>query len=143
MPHAMYHRVPCSQKLAAVPTNQDLPEYRTNWPRVRWCARVVPLRPRACGGSGAGFGVQEREQKYSGGARARASGHLYHRTGERICVQLPSGGCKPSRKASSSYFKYMAVRSTSAGFYTFEIVRSVYEMRTGDGPSYLAVSSAT
>jgi hypothetical protein len=44
MPHAMYHRVPCSQKLAAVPTNQDLPEYRTNWPRVRWCVGVVWCR---------------------------------------------------------------------------------------------------
>ena len=41
MPHVMYHRVPCSQKLAAVPTNQDLPEYRTTWPRVRWCVGVA------------------------------------------------------------------------------------------------------
>jgi hypothetical protein len=37
----MYHRVPCSQKLAAAPTAQDFPEYRTNWPRVRWCVGVV------------------------------------------------------------------------------------------------------
>jgi hypothetical protein len=33
MPHVMFHRVPCSQNLAAaVPTKQDLPEYRTNAP---------------------------------------------------------------------------------------------------------------
>jgi hypothetical protein len=36
--------------------------------------RVVPLRPRACGGGGAGFGVQEPALNSSGGARARVSG---------------------------------------------------------------------
>jgi hypothetical protein len=49
MPHAMAHRVPCSQNIADVPTKQDFPEHRTNWPRVCevvcwsgvvWCCRV-------------------------------------------------------------------------------------------------------
>jgi hypothetical protein len=37
----------------------------------------------ACGGSGAGFGVQEPGISPTGGAIPRASGHLYHRAGER------------------------------------------------------------
>jgi hypothetical protein len=45
--------------------------------------RVVPLRPRACGKSGAGFGVQERGARYTGGAIPRVRGGLDHRAGGR------------------------------------------------------------
>ena len=68
--------------------------------------RVVPFRPRACGGSGAGFGVQEAGGNSSGGAMPSGEQRPIHRAGERSFLQLPSGGCKPSRKASSSLFKY-------------------------------------
>jgi hypothetical protein len=41
------------------------------------------LRPRACGGSGAGFGVQETGINPTGGAIPRRGGPLGHRAGER------------------------------------------------------------
>jgi hypothetical protein len=43
--------------------------------------RVVPLRPRACGGSGAGFGVQERGIKY---------GWIGHKSGSGFSDLAPS-----------------------------------------------------
>jgi hypothetical protein len=43
-------------------------------------------------GGGAGFGVQGRVQNPTGGAITRWGGPLGHRAGERILVQLPSGG---------------------------------------------------
>jgi hypothetical protein len=70
--------------------------------------RVVPPRPRAFGGGGAGFGVQEPAVNSSGGARARANGDPAHRAGERSLLQLPSVGCKLRRKESPSWFKIIA-----------------------------------
>jgi hypothetical protein len=65
--------------------------------------RVVPLRPRACGGGGAGFGVQEAGGNSPGGAIPRVHGVLDHRARERGFVQLPSGSCcKLGRKLSAS-----------------------------------------
>jgi hypothetical protein len=73
--------------------------------------RGVPPRPCTCGEGGADFGVQEPAVKYSGRARARRGGPLGHRAGERICVQLPSGGLETKTKQLSGYSKLeLAVR---------------------------------
>ena len=65
-------------------------------------------RPTRVRGSGAGLGVQERVQNPTGGAIPRVHGVFGHRAGERSLEHPPSGGCKPSRKASSSLFKIVA-----------------------------------
>jgi hypothetical protein len=71
--------------------------------------RVVPPRPCACGGSGAGFGVQEAGGNSSGGAmpiiRARRKTQFER---ERGFVQPPSGSFKSRRKESPSSFKIVA-----------------------------------
>ena len=81
-------------------------EYNRRLARRRPPGGAVP--PSRVRGSGAGFGVQEPALNSSGGAIPRVHGVLDHRAGERSFLQLPSGGCKPSRKASSSLFKIIA-----------------------------------
>jgi hypothetical protein len=65
--------------------------------------RVVPPRPRAYGGGGAGFGVQESALNSSGGARtARSRGVATQFARDISLVQPPSGGCKTRRKEPAS-----------------------------------------
>ena len=103
-------------------------EYNRRLGRRRPPGGAAP--PTRVRGGGAGFGVQEPGGKSPGGAIPRASGYLDHRARERGFVQLPSGGCKPSRKASSSLKANLPVSLTSAGYYTFEIAPSGYKMRS-------------
>ena len=80
-------------------------EYNRRLARRRPPGGAVP--PPRVRGSGAGFGVQpEAGGNCSGGAMPIRARRKTQFAGERILLQLPSGSCKPSRKASSSYFKY-------------------------------------
>jgi hypothetical protein len=58
--------------------------------------RGAPLRPRACGKSGAGFGAQERVLNPTCGAMPRASGNLDHRAGGGM-------GLGPARRLRDEY----------------------------------------
>jgi hypothetical protein len=100
--------------------------------------RVVPLRPRACGGSGAGFGVQKPGINPAGGAMPRVHGVLGHRAGERGLDQPPSGGCKSKDVTNHPVCSKIIGSSFNICWLLHMRDRPIwaYEMRASDGLGY-------
>ena len=87
--------------------------------------RVVPLRPRACGGVVLGLVYRRREETLPAAPYHGRAGIWTIARENGVSTSRPRGVVNQAVKHLPVTSNIMAVRSTSAGFYTFEIVRSV------------------